>query len=87
MLMDSTTSNWEEEPDGLRNVQLEHSLGDIKQEVMCQELVAKTLPLLLLQGYFLTNELNLVLTNIIATRGTKACAKLNVPQYLRLPEG
>lgn len=29
----------------------EHSFIDDKQEVMCQELVAKTLPLLLLQGY------------------------------------
>lgn len=45
--MDLTSSNWEEEPGGLRNAQ-----GDIKPEVMCQELVAKTLALRLLQGYF-----------------------------------
>lgn len=50
--MDSTLSNGEEESGGLRNASLQHSLGDIKQEMMCQVLVAKTLAPLLLQGYF-----------------------------------
>lgn len=50
--MDSTLSSGEEKPGGLRNAQLQRSLGDIKQEVMCQVPVAKTLALLLLQGHF-----------------------------------
>lgn len=50
--MDSSLSNREEEPGGLRNAQLQHCLGDVKQEVMCQVLVAKTLAPLLLQGHF-----------------------------------
>lgn len=85
--MDSTVSNWEEEAGRLRNAQLEYSLEDNEQEVMCQGLVTKTLPLILLQDdFWQTNKTTkqqqktLVLRNNYKVHKVPLLSEISIPQ-------
>lgn len=82
--MDSTVSNWEEEAGRQRNAQLEYSLQDIKQEVMCQGFVTKTLPLILLQGDLCKRtkqqQKTLVLRNNYKVHEVPLLSEISIPQ-------